>query len=239
MVAAGYWATERRWADADAAWEETLAWAKVDEFHATDFFACRKAFADWKINSRRHIEAIRRFTDIVQRFDLIGFAYGVDLRAYLKLVRPATVTGPKWMRNISPRLFCVAGCLSLVSRMISRFAAFMPRHERVAVLFEDEQGIGDAIAYFEYCKKRHEPWTKWLIGFDTADKGKRPIQMADLLAHEAWRRVTDHVRQTGRPQRKSLGAMLVGQHVAIEFATEESCKEMVATLRGFAAQRDG
>jgi hypothetical protein len=237
MVAAGYLATEQRWADADREWGEILKWARVDEFHATDFYACRGEFDGWKQNGARHIEAAKRFTSIAPRHELMGFAHGVDVATYQRAVAPELARARKArLRKVSPRLLCVAVCLHEVHKLLSHFNIW-PRHERISILFEDEQGIGEAIDYFTYCKHRHEPWTKWFIGFGTVEKCVRPVQVADLLAHEAWRHATEVIEPTGRAKRKSFAAMLEGQKVQFTFATEQTCREMVANLRASAEKR--
>ena len=51
-----------------------------------------------------------------------------------------------------------------------------------------------------------------------------PVQIADLLAHEAWRRVSEAYKDTPRPIRKSFARMLVNERVEVQFLTEEDAK---------------
>ena len=133
MVAAAYYGIEQRWVAAENEWSDALAEAEVDEFHATDFYACRGAFKGWTLNSERHVEAAKRFTRIAATHRLVGFAYGLDVSAFTAIVKPALTGAPKRFRNLSPRLFCMVGCLANITQTLNKHAASISGGEQIAV----------------------------------------------------------------------------------------------------------
>jgi hypothetical protein len=182
MVAAAYFGTEAEWAAVDRAWAEALREAGVGYFHATDFFGCHREFADWTPNSKRHRAMAERFTAIAERHGLDGYAFGVEVTAFQDVVQPLMTKLPRKLRVQAARTFCVQGVLSRVANSLLKNP--LPRYERIAITFEAEKGIGEAVDFFWHCKRKREDWTRGMLDFTTANKDSRPVQVADLLAHQ-------------------------------------------------------
>ncbi len=229
MVAAAYLGAEYRWAAVDDDWRRALSDAKVNHFHATDFFNCGGAFKAWKRGSKRHLETARQFTAIAVNHGLLGSAYGVNVAAYNSIVRPVMMEYvPKRERILTPRLLCVQGCLASLAKVVAEFP--MNRRERVAVIFESEPGIGEVTDYFNRCKHRKEPWTTSFISVTSTVKSVRPLQVADLLAYESWKRLTDIFNETGRDKRRSLQRMLEKESIEIKYLAEEELQIIAQAL---------
>jgi hypothetical protein len=88
MVAGCYVAPERFWAAAEKDWARALKDAKVQHFHATDFFSCHGEFSDWKRGSKRHLQTGLRFAAITRSHSLIGIAISLDGAAYERIMQP-------------------------------------------------------------------------------------------------------------------------------------------------------
>lgn len=236
MVAACWLGSESRWVLADRVWKKALDDAEVKYFHATEFFSCRGQFKGWVQNSPRQIEMAKRFAQVPRDYGLVGFGYAIDVPAFKRYLQPVLLKTSAPHRPASPRSFCVHGCLSRIARLIKQ--AGLPPGERVAVIFEDEHGIGDAIDYFTYCKRKREPWTSGIISLTSADKSLRPLQIADLLAHEAWRRATTLLTGEMRDPRKPF-VQLVGdfRSVDLQIIGEADAKKSAADVVEFLKAR--
>lgn len=121
LVAACYIGGAREWAAVDRRWAAALRDARVDHFHATDFFACQGAFKGWKRGSKRHRDAEKAFTLVARSHQLMGFSFGVESVAFPSVLKPALakVRAPQRIRSL--RLFCVLLCLERIARYVREF----------------------------------------------------------------------------------------------------------------------
>lgn len=211
------------------AWEAVLRDAGVSAFHATDFYACRGEFKNWTLNDDRHVVFAERFTAVAEEAGLIGFALGLDGAAYAELVAPEAVREDRRHRMTHPRTFAVMSSLAAVGDFLVK----TPDRTRggIRAVFEQEQGAGRFRDFFEESNTRRERWTYWFESFATGPKSLIPLQIADLLAHEAWRRVKEVQAENPRPIRKSLDRMLVGGRIDVRWHGREHCVDSAKRIR--------
>jgi len=218
MVAAGYLADEKRWRKFERAWGDILRDAQVSEFHATDFFNARGAFSGWDLKSERHRTFAERFTGAVAKHTQIGFAFGVEVGAmdekWSELQKRINTPHNRY----TPLMVCLCACLTRAAR-----SCLAPPHQ-AAVIFEEGDGMGETIEYLNYLKRMGEGWPLSYVSFTTMGKSARPLQAADLLAHESWRRLKEVLKTSGRAERKSLLALLRHKDVEIQLLTKETMR---------------
>jgi hypothetical protein len=111
--------------------------------------------------------------------------------------------------------------------------AQLDRHERAAIVFEQEKGMGQAVDYFTFCKKRRERWTRWFLTFTTAPKELIPLQMADLLAYEARKVAVNRAKKIEKPHSPTLERMLEGSAILVKEMTEKHLQESVSKMQAF------
>lgn len=226
MVAACYYGTESQWAAVDKDWASALQRADVRCFHATDFFAGRKEFKGWELNGKKHISTAKEFTRIAGTHQLYGFAFGMDAAAFERVCRPEISRLPMKQRPDTPRVWCIVQVLCMVAEGVR-----LPAGESIAVVFEQEPGIGAAIDFFAFSQKKHEAWTKPFHSFSVVEKSFRPVQVADLFAHETWRNVTATIDGSKRGVRKPLKRMLKSGRLIARFLSEAECKSGAPKMR--------
>lgn len=230
IAAAAYFATDAQWKRFEKSWSAILRDAKVDHFHATDFYSCRGAFKDWARNSPRQNQFSARFAGAAKKHTQYGFAFGVDLDHFDRELGAvhAKVNTPH--RRMTPAMVCVARVLNRAARLV--LSADAPP---VAVYLEEGRGVGEVIDFLQALKRLGEPSLRPYISFETAPKSERPLQAADLIAHESWRRITEHLDPKGRDIRKPLKILLMDERVELHLATKNDFRRMASKLEMFLA----
>jgi hypothetical protein len=230
IVAACYVGHESKWVALDRLWRAALRDAKARYFHATDFFACRGEFAGWERGSLRHRRAEGAFARAPGAVGLIGLAFGAETSAFPALrAEFEKARAPHRIRTL--RLLCVQGCLEGIARLNKEHP--MDRDERVAVVMESEQGIGEVVDYFNFAKKRRAEWTRGLIGVTHAGKELARLQAADLLAYEARKRLQGFLVCPDAPPRPTFARLIATENVKVELLTEERSRAAVPQIREF------
>ncbi|MGI9078763.1 MAG: hypothetical protein ACR2G6_15755 [Gemmatimonadaceae bacterium] len=226
-----YYGAEHRWAAADAAWAAALKWAKVDHFHATDFFACQDAFGGWKRGSIRHKTAERKFLSIASDAGLFGSVSGVETGGFDAELRAAfhKVTSKHRVKSVRTLAFLL--CYQGISRGILEKHP-LPTHERISIVLESEKGIGEVIDYFWAEKKKRSPWTKDIITIAPGDKKEfRALQMADLLAYEARDYLTIRFTRADAELPPRLARLAESRRVRITIMNKASMRQMIPELQ--------
>jgi hypothetical protein len=229
-VAACLVGSERLWADVDARWKAALNWAKVDHFHATDFFSCHGAFRAWKKGSLRHREAEERFMTIAADSMLGGSIFGVETAGFDAGFQAVynQKTKPR-LRIRTTRLMAVQGCLVGINELVKRYP--LPPRERISVLFEQEKGIGEVVDFFQAEKQRSAPWLRSVISVASVEKKNAcPVQVADLLAYEAYQYLTHYVAKHDAPFTSRLARFLVSGGIVWKVATVANLKDLIPKL---------
>lgn len=224
LAAACYLGREEHWQAAVAAWVALLKETGVQYFRASEFYACRGQFKDWTQNDDRHIEFAKRFTAVATDAGLIGFAWAMDQQAHNSILAPVFAKERRRYKSSSPRVQVVMNALSAVGTFLEN--ANHPELFSVQVGFEDEQGAGAFVDFFNESQRRRESWCRWFHSFTTIPKEFEPAQIADLLAHEAWRRGKEVLSENPREIRKSFARMLADQHVELRWRGREHCTEL-------------
>jgi hypothetical protein len=228
-MAGGYLGTEVQWGTFEREWRTALHSAGVKVFHATDFFSCREEFAQWEIGSPRHTKYAKRFAAIAEKHTATAIGRGVVPSAFAEIIDPLF---RKYPPVKSGRFTSQTWCASTLLFAASRIA--LPRGERIAAIFEQESGIGLVVDYFNFLKRRHVSWTERFVSVGTGDKGEFvPLQGADLLAHESWRRAKEVLSPTGRAERKTFKRLVAGDRVDIKIATASDMRHTLPALERY------
>lgn len=216
----GFLAFDREWKQFAGEWQSALDEAEMDEFHATDFFSRRGKhnkkggrYEDWP--DAKHKRFARRFAAIAEKHTKLGVGRGIDMSAYYDLVYSEPIfRGGTPHNRFTPIMLCSQMCLEHEAKRIQQCRP----GEQVAVVFEQGDGVGEMI---EWCRwlQRHTSWAQTYCSFTPDDKSSLPLQAADLLAHETWRHIKEHVTPTGRPLRKSLERLLKGKRISMRAGT--------------------
>lgn len=217
LVAAGYLGHDGEWDRATAAWQEILRDAGVSHFHATDFFNCRKQFKSWTLNEARHVEFAKRFTAVADDAGLVGFAHAIDCEAFVSILAPEVEKENRKHRSTNPRTQAMMGMLAQVNAFLAK-TTYRQQHG-VPVTIEHEEGAGRFNNFFNESKERTERWSWWFGEMTTADKGCIPLQIADLLAHETWRRASSVATNPDATVRQSFQRMLEKERIELRFLT--------------------
>ena len=232
-VAACYFGYESQWAEVDAKWAKALSWAKVDYFHATDFFSCQGEFCDWKRGSARHKKAAELFASIAADARLNGFAFGVET-AMLRdpeYIETMDLMYRKY-RGRSARLTAYSLCFTSLAKFLREHP--LPPRERIIGVVEHEQGIGDVILHFERDKARGATWTDPILSIAPGDKKDlRPLQVADLLAYEAFQYLTRWVSNPEIGDSPTFARLLSTGRVEVSMVTLAQMRTMLPWLRNF------
>jgi hypothetical protein len=235
FVVAGWISSEKKWRQFERAWQRALDDAGMKEFHATDFFSRRGKYKDW--SCEKHVQFSRRFTAIAETYTSAGVGRGVDLSAYRDLVLPEPLfrVGTPHERFAS-RLFCTRTCLEWIAEMMRPI--IMPQGEQIAVIFEGGPGVGETIEWCEYLR-RHFSWASLYSSFTSGPKVFLPLQAADLLAHETWRCIKEHLSPTGRPLRKSFQRLIKSKNVSINVGTRKRFIDGINLIKRFSDDPNG
>jgi hypothetical protein len=230
LVAAGYVGTDAKWDSFGVEWLRALREAKVKEFHATDFFSCHGEFEGWELGSKKHVRFAKRFTAIAESYGGVGVVCGLPVAAFREHLAPVFGTMRTPHNRFTPKMLVTARLLSTVYRNLCG------RGVQVAAIFEQEDGMGEVIDYFNFLKKHKEPWTDMFVSFATADKALHPLQGADLLAHEGWRHCNAVANKTGREVRKSFKRLLANNRLDVELIDPDFLREAIPHISAWVAE---
>jgi hypothetical protein len=230
ITAAGYLATEAAWKRFEAAWGRVLSAAGADEFHATDFYACRKKFKHLIKGTDKHARLEKRFLNAAMTHTRYGFGLGFDIRTYRATMTDALkkLKAPKAPAGLDPRVYAISYALSRAAQLV------LPRGTQTAVIIEHEAGIGAVIDYMNYLKnKRHEGWTGAYTSFTHALKAERPLQAADLFAYHSCFRVRDTIKDKGAAVRPPMGVLCSRSNIQLYASGEDDFLATVKTVTRF------
>lgn len=246
LTAGCYLGKEDQWLKAIAAWSAALDDAGVKEFHATDFYSAQKEFDDdrWRrkvrgkgmvVGGDLHNTFAERFVSIPVDGGLIGFAYSLDVVPFTELLAPELAKVKRKHRQGHPRTQAIMSCIASVGTWLNEKAGYHV-NGGIQVVFEHEHGAGKFVDFFNESRARKERWTYAFQSFTTAPKAFVPLQMADLLAHETWRR-TKHVRSNpDSPLRKSFERMLGDGRISLLQHDRDHCIKNATMIRDVLAR---
>ena len=124
-------------------------------------------------------------------------------------------------------MFCARTCVEWIG---SQYTRNLP-DEPIAVIFEEGPGVGEAIDYFNGLRRRSVSWIQRFESFATGPKSLMPLQAADLIVHEARRRIEEQLKPTGGKERKSYLRLVQGDRVQINVWTRENIIADVSHMR--------
>jgi hypothetical protein len=241
IIASGcYLGREEHWQKASEAWERINADAGVPYFHATDFFNTADLWDDtkWRYEhptkgiipgSPEHVAFAKRYSAVAEDAGLVGFAFGMRVSVFTELLQPIFAREKRGVLCTDPQMFAIMRSVAQVSQFLD--ATQTPAFElgRGQVIFEEEVGVSGAWTnLFVESRQRREAWTKWFATLTTAPKEVVPVQIADLLAHEAWRRLKTALGEESYPLRKSFERMLVNERIEVQVLTPEDAQKNAA-----------
>lgn len=241
LTAACYLGKEDEWMNAIAAWAAALKDAGVDVFRATDFFNTHGAFDDdrWRRKhptrnemipgSDLHVAFAKRFTTIPVNHGLIGFAFSLDLAAFTTILAPELARTVRQYPEGEPRTYAIMSALTAVGNFLEK--SHYQDQASIQAIFEREKGAGKFVTFFDESKERRERFTYWFKSFTVVGKEFLPVQMGDLLAHEAWRRTKQVWADETAAPRKSFQAMLGDGRVVLNVLDREHCERNAIQVR--------
>lgn len=225
IVAGGYIAPEPLWRKFEKAWGKINRDAGVQFFHATDFYAGRDEFKGWDIKSEAHARYAKRYTRAAAEHTSYGFATGINVSSFEKVMVPVLAAVKTPHDRVTPDTYCLMNLLHQTAQTILKPGM------QIAVIIEEGPGMGEAISFLYWLKEVGEGWTQPYVSFTPMDKKERPLQGADLLAHESWRRLKQVIEPDGREIRKSLQSLLRYERVAINYINEQHMRDSVPHIK--------
>jgi hypothetical protein len=229
LAAACYLGHDDQWEIAKREWAAIIGDAGISHFHATDFYNCRKAFEGWELNGDKQVDFAKRFCAVADDAGLIGFAYVMDLPAFREILAPELEKEQRIFKSSHERCYAAMGAVAAVNDFLAKTS--YRTKQSIPIVFEAEKGAGRFVQFFEESQKRKERWTWWFRSFDTGPKDVVPCQMADLLAHESWRRGSAILQESDREIRKSLKRMLQREHIDLRLFNWEHAKLNASLVR--------
>lgn len=200
--------------------------AGVSEFHATDFFSTRREFDNdkWRHEDPKrgmipggdlHDTFAERFTSIPVNAGLVGFAYSIDVKSFREILAPLLAKAKRKHRQGHPRTQAIMSSLASTGKWLTETVGYRVKGN-IQVIFEDEHGAGKFKSFFDESRERNERWTYCFQSFNTEGKWLVPLQMADLLAHESWRRTKQVKGDPSAKPRKSFERMLGDGKISLQ-----------------------
>lgn len=245
VCSACYLGKEAEWQVATEVWKAVLEDAEAKGFHATDFYNAKGEFDNdkWRreVTGRGmqpggelHNRFAERFCGVAHDAGLVGFAFAVDAAAFLEIEAPELEKESRQNKATDPRTAAIFGNVVSVNEFLAK--AGHDKASNIQVVFEHEQGAGKFLEFFSESKERRERWTYWFHSFTTSGKSIAPLQMADLLAHEGWRRAKEVESKNPRALRKSFLRMLGDGKVELRWHGLSHCQTNAANIRAALAQ---
>ena len=230
ITAGGYLAGPLAWARFGKAWRAILRDAgNVSVFHATDFYNAHGGFEGWDLKGEGHRAFAKRFTRAATAHTACGIAFGMNRLAYAEIVAPVLQSVGTPHARMTETTFCIMQCLAHAARVVLKPNSGF----RADVILEDGPGMGSALEMLKHMKQVGEGWTGAYTSFTTMPKAQFPLQAADLLVHEAWRRITEVAEPTGREIRKSMLALLRGEKLDVTYAGDQDLRRSLPALIRF------
>jgi hypothetical protein len=129
-------------------------------------------------------------------------------------------------------------CVMQVLRDVAMI--FGPHGIRVSAVLEGEPGLGQAIEYFNYLKKKRLDWAQAFSTVGTGDKSILGIQAADLLAYESRRHLEAVLNNggdlTALTHRKPFRRLIRNDRVNVNLLNEEHILPVIPDLKALVAQ---
>jgi hypothetical protein len=246
VIAAGcYLGREDQWAAAVNNWAVALKDAGVTYFHATDFYSAHGEFDsdEWRYEhptkgmipgGPKQVAFAARFTAIANDAGLIGFSWACELEPFRSILAPEMEREERVHKASDPYLYAAMSALTRVSDFLTDAKHAALQHIQIGYELEDRSGR--FVDFFKESQKRMESWTKWFHSFTAPPKSFEPVQIADLLAHEAWRRAKEVLSDKPRDIRKSFKRMLMGGKVELQFMQRADIERNAAVVRDLLAR---
>lgn len=235
MIAGCYIGSRMEWNRFDRDWRAALNEARADHFHATEWAGRHPPYAWLRNDDAKYAELSDRFASLPRAHNLYGFAYGIAAKVWHETIQPEMKKIRNKKRPYSARAFCYEGLFTNIANWIdSSPVRLLPTNERIGIVLEVEHGIGDIVDYFNYAKKRGEPWTRHFQNVTPGEKKElRELQAADMIAYEARREIIDLTANPNAPTRPMWKRMLEGERAAVIMMRADDAKASVDKVREF------
>jgi len=234
VTAGSYLGSEGMWQTAVDKWAAILVDAgNLEYFHATDFFNARglwdsdrwrrKRECDGKMipGGPEHDEFAERFCAVAADSGLVGFSFGFETAPFKRHLAPHfRVEERKGAKAEDARTFAVVQSIRQVGDFLDKAHKTPLDAGRGQIVFEYEEGCGKWRDIFHSSRKRQERWTFWFGSLTTHEGELIPLQIADLLAHEAHRRIYNKIAGDVKPLRKSFERMIAAGTLELKTADE-------------------
>jgi hypothetical protein len=201
-VVGGWVVSVDEWSKFERHWKLLLKKEGLTAFHYADFDNSRREFEGW--GKTRKEQVIQSIFKIIDSRDLRGFSGAIHMPEYKGVV---SGSGTRLEDRPSPYLICQQYCLEMVSKKIA---------EDVHYVFDRQDEFDKpAIDNFWSTKNDFPEWGKHMAGIAFESKEQFvPLQYADLLAYETFKRLNNKLFRPDLPTRKSMLA-LVRKHKSL------------------------
>jgi uncharacterized protein DUF3800 len=192
------------WAPFEAAWEELLRHYVMSEFHMQDCEHGQGHFEGWT-NPAERAGVAARFRGLIADNILpapMGVVVGIDLAAYARAAAPYADKRGRLPRGKKPWLFAFNRQLGLLATAQEVFNVGSGL-ERVGLLFDAKSEFEGRIGEMMKAAKSTPEFPVGTVAF--ADSRTQPaLQMADLVAWEMRRLMTDIFHNEAEPRSEAM-----------------------------------
>jgi hypothetical protein len=229
FVLAGYYATEERWIDFEAKWQEILRDAghergngEILPFHMTDFEHRQAPFDGW--DNQKRIEVISGLLDCINEtvdgalivaLPLSLYRTKLPMNSHLKVDHPLHRCN-QYMACLY-RLYLGVVTLLESNAHIERISFIFDRNKIVSGMVQSVlQHLADTFPELgaRIAPPRFEDKTQCI-----------PLQAADILAYESMKHRDNKVLESDRPIRKSYDRLKKSRYLAFDYS-EKSMEEI-------------
>ena len=243
ITAAGYIASEARWAQLERIWAATLKEARAEYFHATEFFSYSGPFRWLRDNPAEHHRLATLFALASYTVLPYGFSSSLDLNHFNPIFSRAC-------RRLKTPHDRIPAAMVVVAEVCAQVAqrALPPGGPKAQLFLEAGDGVGEILAWLRHLKEVGEGWTGAFVGFASRPGSDYSLQAADYLAHETWKEATQLMRNASRTwhdARDEFKLLTTGPTMArpelgtakvdVRYATEEHFRRSAPQLAAFIA----
>lgn len=196
----GYLATDDQWESFESEWQTVLDEFEIPALHMKELAHFRKIFAKWRRQEKTRAAFLSALADVIQRNDLEGFAYSVNMAHYRQVDKRVRLS-EAWPPYALTALWASARIRDWQRR-------YRPK-DSLLLLFE----LGDA-GQGPFKHKMENDWEgtgmmkpafipkQWCEHGET--RHVLPFQAADFIAYETNKMLTDFFTDGKRRARQSI-----------------------------------
>ena len=193
---AGYLSTPDRWVEFSREWTDVRERFHIPFFHMTDFANSAKQFAGWDEEMKR--ERLPLFLNVINKYTIASVGFVLPRVAFDYLISHDTADymgGPYGL--LAAKVFMEVGTMMCLTGVRGRVMYY---YEDGAEGKGQVERLAHALQASPTNRERHR-----FLDLEFKDKVDfAPLQAADILAYELYRRVDEQLKESGRLTRYPL-----------------------------------